>query len=76
MVKHCNRLPGEEVDALCLLVFRRHLDNAFWIIGLLDSRWFWPKISFSDGSVPDIEFPIPSSVVDCDSEVFCGRQKH
>lgn len=39
------------------------------------SRWFWHKISFSTGSLPDIEFPILPSVVDCNSDVFCGRQK-
>ncbi|KAK4831417.1 hypothetical protein QYF61_017548 [Mycteria americana] len=28
VVKHCNRLPGEVVDAPSLSVFKRHLDNA------------------------------------------------
>lgn len=28
VVRHCNRLPGEVNDAPCLLVFKRHLDNA------------------------------------------------
>lgn len=28
VVKQCNRLPSEVVDALCLSVSKRHLDNA------------------------------------------------
>lgn len=36
------------------------------------SRWFWHKILFSTGSVPDIEFSILPSVVDCDSKCFVG----
>jgi len=28
MVKHCNRLPREVIDAPGLSVFKRHLDNA------------------------------------------------
>ena len=28
VVKHCNRLPAEVVDAPSLTVFKRYLDNA------------------------------------------------